>query len=126
MSTIASQPSRRAKVMQSPSTSRPSASALFISTVVPSSAVRMSPARMAVPLIMFSVAPTTASTLIGASRSASAAIVSITAAPPAMSNFMSTIARQRFDGQAAAVERHRLADEGKPTLAVPRTRRRSA
>ena len=75
--------------MQSASTSRPSASALFISTVVPSSAVRMSPARMAVPLIMFSVAPTTPSTLTGASRSASAAIVSITAAPPAMSNFMS-------------------------------------
>ena len=90
MSTIASQPSRLAKVMQSPSTSRPSASALFISTVVPSSAVRMSPARMAAPLIMFSVAPITASTLTGASSSASAAIVSITAAPPAMSNFMST------------------------------------
>ena len=44
---------------------------------------------MAVPLIMFSVAPTTPSTLTGASSSASAAIVSITAAPPAMSNFMS-------------------------------------
>ena len=51
----------------------------------------MSPARMAAPLIMFSVAPMTASTLIGAARSASAAIVSITAAPPAMSNFMSII-----------------------------------
>ena len=77
--------------MQSPSTSRPSASALFISTVVPSSAVRMSPARIAAPLIMFSVAPTTPRTLMGASRSASAASVSITAAPPAMSNFMSTM-----------------------------------
>ncbi len=88
MSTIASQPSRLAQVMQSASTSRPSASELFISIVVPSSAVRMSPGRIAAPLIMFSVAPITASTRTGAASWASAATVSITAAPPAMSNFI--------------------------------------
>ena len=91
MSTIASQPSRRAWVMQSASTIRPSASGLATSTVVPSSAVITSPGRTALPLIMFSVAPTTASTRTGASSSASAAIASITAAPPHMSNFMSAI-----------------------------------
>ena len=51
----------------------------------------MSPGRTALPLIMFSVAPTTPSTRTGASSSASAAIASITAAPPHMSNFMSVI-----------------------------------
>ena len=40
---------------------------------------------------MFSVAPTTPSTLTGARSSASAAIASITAAPPHMSNFIPII-----------------------------------
>ena len=40
---------------------------------------------------MFSVAPTTASTWTGACNSASAATVSITAAPPHMSYFMPVI-----------------------------------
>ena len=51
----------------------------------------MSPGLTARPLIMFSVAPTTAIARTGAPRSASVATASSTAAPPAMSNFISCI-----------------------------------
>ncbi len=61
------------------------------STVLPDSVFTTSPGRCAVPDGMFSTMPTspTASTL--ARRPASAAISPITAAPPAMSNFMSSM-----------------------------------
>ena len=49
----------------------------------------MSPGFTAVPLGRFSVAPTMPRTRTGAASSASAATASITAAPPAMSNFIS-------------------------------------
>ena len=54
---------------------------------------------------MFSVAPTTPSTRTGARSSASAAIASITAAPPHMSNFISSIFAERLQPDPAGVER---------------------
>ena len=77
--------------MRSPSTRRPSASGLLTSIVVPSRAVTMSPGLTAVPLGRFSAAPISAVTWTGGRRAATAAIASITAAPPAMSNFISCI-----------------------------------
>ena len=77
--------------MQSDSTSRPSASVLLTSIVVPSSARTMSPGLTAPPSTRFSVAPTRPITRTGAWSSASAQTASITAAPPHMSNFISCI-----------------------------------
>ena len=51
----------------------------------------MSPGRVAVPLGMFSVEGTHATTLTGSPSSAIAAIASSTAAPPDMSIFISSI-----------------------------------
>ena len=91
MSTSRSAPWLTACVRQSASTSRPSASVLMISIVVPLAAVTTSPGLTAVPDGMFSVAPTTATTRTGSRSSAIASIAPSTAAPPDMSNFMSDI-----------------------------------
>ena len=77
--------------MQSASTSRPSASVLLISTVTPAIVRTMSPGLTERPLGMFSVAPTTPITRTGSARRAIAAIASITAAPPDMSYFISSM-----------------------------------
>ena len=85
-STILSAPSDSAWQRQSASTSRPSASVLLISIVVPFEAVTMSPGRIECPDGMFS-----AISLTGSCSRATAATASITAAPPDMSNFISAI-----------------------------------
>ena len=90
-STISSAPWPIAWERQSASTSRPSASVLLISIVLPLDAVTMSPGLTERPLGRFSVAPTTASSLTGSCRRAIAATASMTAAPPDMSNFISDI-----------------------------------
>ena len=64
---------------------------LFTSIVLPFMAVTMSPGLTARPLGMFSVDGTTAVTVAGRPSSAIAAIASMTAAPPDMSNFISCI-----------------------------------
>ena len=60
---------------------------------------------------MFSVEATTASTLSGMPRSAIAPMPSITAAPPDMSPFMSSMYSAVLQRDAAGVEGDRLADE---------------
>ncbi len=90
-STIRSAPSSTAWQRQSASTSRPSASVLLTSIVLPLDALTMSPGLTERPLGRFSVAPTTATSLTGSRRRATAATASITAAPPDMSNFISDI-----------------------------------
>src|SRR3569833_1432158 len=70
----------------SASTSRPSASVLTISIVVPEAARTMSPGRMALPLGMFSTSPITPTALI--------------------------LALRRLDRNATGVEHDPLADEG--------------
>ena len=69
--------------------SRPSASVLLTSTVLPFSWVMTSPGLIAVPLGMFSVAGTTATRSSSSPSSAIAATASSTAAPPDMSIFIS-------------------------------------
>ena len=64
---------------------------LLTSIVLPFIAVTMSPGFTDRPLGMFSVAGTTAVIVAGIPSSAIAAIASITAAPPDMSNFISCI-----------------------------------
>jgi hypothetical protein len=71
--------------------SRPSASVLFTSIVLPFIAVTMSPGLTERPLGMFSVAGTTAVMRAGRPSAAIAPIASMTAAPPDMSNFISCI-----------------------------------
>src|SRR5215212_7494069 len=63
----------------------------MISTVLPECIVRTSPGLKASPLGRFSVAGTRAMTLSARSSAPSASIVPSTAAPPLMSNFMSSI-----------------------------------
>ena len=84
-------PSRRAYHIASASTRRPSASVFVISIVFPFAARRMSPGRNEVPLTRFSAAATTVRIRTCSSSSAIAAVAAITAAPPAMSPFMSYI-----------------------------------
>jgi len=96
-STICSAPSERACQRQSASTSRPSASVLLISIVLPLAAVTMSPGLIEWPLGRFSVAPTTATSLTGRRMRAIVATASITAAPPDMSNFISDIFAPGFN-----------------------------
>jgi basic membrane protein A len=81
-------PSDRAYHRASPRISRPSASVLITSTVLPSALRRMSPGLIARPPGMFSAIGTTPTTRIGAPSVASARIAQATAAPPAMSSFM--------------------------------------
>ena len=83
----------RAYQSASARTSRPSASVFVTSIVLPFIAVRMSPGRYAWPPGMFSQDATTLSTRTGRPRSAIAPVASITAAPPAMSPFMSSMRR---------------------------------
>ena len=84
-------PSRRAYQSASASTMPPLASVLTTSIVLPFAARRMSPGRYAPPPTMFSVAATTARARKGTPSSASAAMPAITAPPPAMSPFMSSM-----------------------------------
>jgi hypothetical protein len=92
-STIRSAPCSTAHARQSARTSRPSASVLTISIVVPVRARTMSPGFIAWPDGRFSVAPITVTTRTGSPRRAIAAVAWSTAAPPDMSNFMSLIPR---------------------------------
>ena len=80
-----------ASTSASPSTSRPSASVLSTSTVVPPYIVSTSPGRIAVPETMFSAIGANVVTLIGSPSRAIASVAWITAAAPAMSDFMSFI-----------------------------------
>ena len=77
--------------MASASTRRPSASVFSTSMVWPDIEVTMSPGRCAVPDGMFSTRPTTPTALTLALRAASARMVPMTAAEPAMSHFMSSM-----------------------------------
>ena len=88
---IRSAPWATAWQRQSASTSRPSASVLLISIVLPFAAVTMSPGLTARPPGRFSVAPMTATSFTGSRSCAIAATASTTAAPPDMSNFISAI-----------------------------------
>jgi hypothetical protein len=97
-STRRSAPSSIAQARQSASTSRPSASVLLTSIVIPLRAVTMSPGFTAWPDGRFSVAPTTPTTRTGRRSRAIAAIAATTAAPPDMSNFMFHI------GEAGLIE----------------------
>ena len=90
-STSRSAPWSIACARQSASTSRPSASVLRISIVVPVLARTMSPGLTAWPLGMFSVAPSTLTTRTGRPSRAIAPVASSTAAAPDMSNFISLI-----------------------------------
>ncbi len=67
---------------------RPSASVLLISIVLPFIARTMSPGLAARPLSMFSTAATTPTTRTCGRSAGSAPIAAITAAPPAMSDFI--------------------------------------
>ena len=89
-------PSVRAWCRQSARTSRPSASVLLISTVLPFAARTTSSVLTADLPIMFSVAPITVTTSIGRPSSAMAAVVSSTAAAPDMSNFIPIRLRAGF------------------------------
>ena len=93
LSTMASAPTWScAYTSASHSVSRPSASVLLISTVIPLDAVRMSPGRMPLPSIMFSQAATMKwhSTPAGA-RSPTIRAAPRVAAEPPMSNFIISI-----------------------------------
>jgi hypothetical protein len=85
----------RTYVIASPSVSRPSASVLLISTVVPSIDVSTSPSLYARPETRFSQHAATACTSCSHPSVAIASIAEMTAAAPDMSTFMSSIA---FDG----------------------------
>ena len=81
-------PFRSAWVRASARTSRPSASVLTTSTVLPSALTTMSPGRCAVGPGMFSAAATIAITSSGTLREAMTSIADKTAAAPDMSPFM--------------------------------------
>ena len=83
--------SREARASASARTSRPSASVLSTSTVLPLRKRMTSPGFCAWPPGRFSVAGTKAVTSTGRPRRAAAATAPITAAPPAMSYFMVSI-----------------------------------
>ena len=111
-STIRSAPSATAWQRQSASTSRPSASVLLISIVLPLAAVTMSPGLIARPLGRFSVAPTTATQ--PAPAAPSAAIAATRLDHRGAAGHVELHLRHLRPGlqrDAAAVERHGLADE---------------
>ena len=91
MSTRCVAPSWRAYHNPSARMSRPSASVLITSTVLPLALNSTSPGLIARPPGMFSVAGTIPTTRVGALRSAMARIAHATAAPPAMSSFIRSI-----------------------------------
>ena len=72
-------------------TTRPSASVLWISIVVPLRAVTTSPSLYALPPVMFSTSPTAATTCTGIFSAAIAAMALSAAAAPAISHFMASI-----------------------------------
>ena len=80
-----------ASTSASPSTSRPSASVLRTSTVVPPYIVSTSPGRIDEPDTMFSAIGANVVTLRGSPSRAMASVAWTTAAAPAMSDFMSFI-----------------------------------
>ncbi len=88
MSTTTSGSSSTAIESASPSSIRPSASVLAISTVVPLCMVITSPGRVEVAETMFSAIGAYAVTLIGRPRRAIARVAATTLAAPAMSPFM--------------------------------------
>ncbi len=83
--------SRLAATRPSPSTSRPSASVFWTSTVVPSRMRMTSPGRSALPDGMLSVMQSHAVTWTGRPSEAIARIAASDVAAPAMSNFMPTM-----------------------------------
>ena len=91
MSTTTSGSSCTARDSASPSSIRPSASVLAISTVVPPYIVMTSPGRIEVPDTMFSAIGANAVTLTGRPSRAMARVAAMTLAAPAMSPFMLTM-----------------------------------
>ncbi len=87
-STITSGSSSVARTSASARTSRPSASVLSTSTVLPPYIVRTSPGRVASPETMFSAIGAHGVTATGSPRSAIARVAATTAAAPAMSHFI--------------------------------------
>ena len=82
--------------------------------LTPASVRTMSPGLTERPLGMFSVAPTTPITRTGSAEPGDRArSPRCTAAPPDMSYFISSMCVARLERDAAAVERHRLADEAR-------------
>ena len=77
-----------ARTSASARTSRPSASVLSTSTVLPPYIVRTSPGRVAEPETMFSAMGTNVDTFTGSLSAAIARVAWTTAAAPAMSHFM--------------------------------------
>ncbi len=96
-STMCVAPFVRAWCSASARISRPSASVLITSIVFPFAARSTSPGRYDVADCMFSAAAITAIVRTGRRSSATAAIPSSTAAPPAMSPFMSCIRSGGFN-----------------------------
>ena len=90
-SSTASGLKRSPKLSASASVSRPSASVLLISTVLPSSERMTSPSLYELPDGMFSVHAASACTSTASFSSAAAATAASTAAAPAMSVFMSSM-----------------------------------
>ena len=91
MSSTTSGFSSTAATSASAITSRPSASVLSTSTVVPPRIVSTSEGRCAVPEGMFSATASQPVTATGSPRRAAASTVCSTAAAPAMSDFMPTM-----------------------------------
>ena len=91
--------------------SRPSASVLMTSTVLPASVWMTSPGFTAVPEGRFSDDGTMPTTLAFTPSSATACMAAMTAAPPDMSNFMSSMPGRRLDGDATRVEGEPLPHE---------------
>ena len=90
MSTIASAPSSTASESPSARTSRPSASVLWISTVLPLRIFSTSPSFIALPEGMLSVQHRKPTTLTFGLSTGSSDIVASTTAAPVMSIFIST------------------------------------
>ena len=109
-----SAPSSTAYRSTSDSTSRPSASVLLISTVMPLRDLSTSPSLYELPLTMFSTRPMYPLTFTGSLSRAMAMMAPSTVAAPAMSHFMVSMPVVGFDRQSAAVERHAFAHEGQP------------
>ena len=116
-------PSRRAYQSASARTSRPSASVLLISIVLPFAARRMSPGRNASPPGRFSAAARTAIARTGSPSAAIAPMPCSAPAPPAMSPFMSSMLRGGLQRDPAGVEGDRLADEAEHDVGARRRRR---
>ncbi len=111
--------------MPSARISRPSASVLITSIVLPFIALTMSPGLVALPPGMFSVAGTMPTTLIFGLILPIAHIAAMTPAPPDMSYFMSSMRSAGLIEMPPRVERDALADE-REQLSARRDRRCSA